>query len=265
MAPNGNFQEAFNIPLEEPRVIDIAFLHRQPKPTFCMLYEDNKMGRHIKTFTVDTREKTCGKGPWMHDHVEFSARILIPVNDSDGGVIVVGQSTITYINNNEDTYSIGMNHRFITAYCALDLTGERFLIGDKDGVLSVLILMRSGNNVNGIVMDNLGQTSIPERICHLQNGLIFIGSVFGDSQLVKLATYSDSSGAQSQNAGDQDQVEVLETYDNIGPIIDMCVVPSERHNQSQVVTCSGGYKDGSLRIIKSGIGIREQVKGDIVE
>lgn len=86
-----------------------------------------------------------------------------------------------------------------------------------------------------------------------------MGSCFGDSQLVKLLSGEGSSSSEEDAAGGSSQVEVLETYDNIGPIIDMCVVPSERNNQSQVVTCSGAYKDGSLRVIKSGIGIREQV------
>ena len=32
--------------------------------------------------------------------------------------------------------------------------------------------------------------------------------------------------------------------------------------QCQVVTCSGAFKDGSLRVIRSGIGIKEQVAMD---
>jgi hypothetical protein len=54
-------------------------------------------------------------------------------------------------------------------------------------------------------------------------------------------------------------VEVLERYVNLGPIVDFCVVDLERQGQGQVVTCSGAYKDGSLRIVRNGIGINEQV------
>ena len=32
----------------------------------------------------------------------------------------------------------------------------------------------------------------------------------------------------------------------------------ERHGQSQIITCSGAYNNGSLRIIRSGIGINEE-------
>ncbi|RZS03823.1 hypothetical protein BHM03_00034050, partial [Ensete ventricosum] len=35
--------------------------------------------------------------------------------------------------------------------------------------------------------------------------------------------------------------------------------------QGQVVTCSGAYKDGSLRIVRNGIGINEQWHGDFFE
>lgn len=262
LGPNGNFQEAFNVAIEEPRLIDIAFLYQQSQPTFCLLFEDNLMGRHFKTYSIDTREKIISNGSWQQNHVEFSARMLIPVNDAAGGVLVVGQSTITYYCNGPNTHSIGMDHKFITAFSPLDTKGERYLLGDKNGVLSVLILLRNevsgakSGDVSGLVLEELGVTSIAERICYIENGVVFIGSCFGDSQLVKLLSNDTSSNS---NVESNQLVEVLETYDNIGPIIDMCVVPSERHNQSQVVTCSGAYKDGSLRVIKSGIGIREQV------
>lgn len=33
--------------------------------------------------------------------------------------------------------------------------------------------------------------------------------------------------------------------------------------QGQIVTCSGGFKDGSLRIIRNGIGINEQAASEL--
>lgn len=69
-------------------------------------------------------------------------------------------------------------------------------------------------------------------------------------QLIKLNFQPDSKGSY---------VEVLERYVNLGPIVDFCVVDLERQGQGQVVTCSGAYKDGSLRVVRNGIGINEQV------
>ena len=38
----------------------------------------------------------------------------------------------------------------------------------------------------------------------------------------------------------------VDTFTNLGPIIDMVVVDLERQGQGQLVTCSGAYKEGML-------------------
>ena len=58
-------------------------------------------------------------------------------------------------------------------------------------------------------------------------------------------------------------VTTMETFTNLGPIVDMCVVDLERQGQGQLVTCSGAYKEGSLRIIRNGIGIHEHATIDL--
>ena len=59
-------------------------------------------------------------------------------------------------------------------------------------------------------------------------------------------------------------MEVLATHTNIGPIRDMCLVDNDRQGgQRQLVTCSGAYKDGSLRVIRSGIGLQEQASLEV--
>lgn len=75
-----------------------------------------------------------------------------------------------------------------------------------------------------------GETSIPECLTYLDNGVVFVGSRLGDSQLVKLNTEPDSSGQY---------VTVMQTFNNLGPIVDMVVVDLERQGQGQLVTCSG--------------------------
>jgi len=83
---------------------------------------------------------------------------------------------------------------------------------------------------------------------------VFVGSLYGDSQLIKLLSEANEEGSH---------VQVMESYANIGPVMDMCVVQSEKQGQSQVVTCSGAFKDGSLRVVRSGIGIQEQASVDV--
>ena len=70
------------------------------------------------------------------------------------------------------------------------------------------------------------------------------------TQLIKLNPHPDENDSC---------VEELKRYVNLGPIDDFCVVDPERQGQGQVVTCSGAYKHGSLRIIRNGIVINEHV------
>lgn len=60
-------------------------------------------------------------------------------------------------------------------------------------------------------------------------------------------------------------IKEVSSFPNIGPIVDMCLADSSSTSNNsggqhrQLVTCSGAYGDGSLRIIRSGIGVHEQV------
>jgi len=104
--------------------------------------------------------------------------------------------------------------------------------------------------------------------------VVYVGSSLADSQLIKLRTESDETG---------NFVEILENFNNLGPIVDFCVVDLDRQGQvkrepfcfegvffegdgraestlsrqGQVVTCSGVGKDGSLRVVRNGVGINE--------
>ena len=113
----------------------------------------------------------------------------------------------------------------------------------------LLLDRRDGQDQPSVKVELLGEISIPECITYLDNGVVFIGSRLGDSQLVKLNTEIDLNGSY---------VTVMQTFNNLGPIVDMVVVDLERQGQGQLVTCSGAYKEGSLRIIRNGIGIQEQ-------
>lgn len=118
----------------------------------------------------------------------------------------------------------------------------------KKKTISRINLDRSTGNFTG-------EIAIPECITYLDNGVLFIGSRLGDSQLIKLNTKADESGSY---------VTVMETFTNLAPILDMCVVDLERQGQGQLVTCSGAFKEGSLRIIRNGIGIQEHASIDLM-
>ncbi len=85
--------------------------------------------------------------------------------------------------------------------------------------------------------------------------MVFVGSKLGDSQLIKLNEHQNES---------KSFINVLETYTNLGPIMDMLVVDIEKQGQGQLITCSGANRSGSLRVIRSGIGIHEMANVELI-
>ncbi|KAM0887190.1 hypothetical protein ACQ4PT_029232 [Festuca glaucescens] len=246
----GQLKEAFDIRLEELQVLDTKFLYGCVKPTIVVLYQDNKDARHVKTYEVALKDKDFVEGPWSQNNLDNGAGLLIHVPAPVGGVIIIGEETIVYCNGNSTFKAIPIKQSIIRAYERVDPDGFRYLLGDNTGTLHLLVLTQEGERVTGLKIEHLGETLIASSISYLDNGVVYVGSRFGDSQLVKLNLQSDATGSF---------VEVLERYVNLGPIVDFCVVDLDRQGQGHVVTCSGAFKDGSIRVVRNGIGINEQV------
>jgi len=142
---------------------------------------------------------------------------------------------------------------------------DRFLIADEDGDLYLLMLSKgttstmSTSIVSKLTIERLGKTSSASAMSYLDNSVVFIGSAYGDSQIIKLHTEQVNTMMSASNELPS-YVEVLEEFTNLGPIVDFCVMDLERHGQGQLVTCSGVGTSGSLRVIRNGIGIREQAQ-----
>ncbi|KAE8688032.1 DNA damage-binding protein 1 [Hibiscus syriacus] len=249
----GQLKEAFNIRLEELQVLDIKFLYGCLKPTIVVLYQDNKDARHVKTYEVALKEKDFVEGPWSQNNLDNGADLLIPVPPPLCGVLIIGEETIVYCSANAFK-AIPIKPSITKAYGRVDADGSRYLLGDHAGLLHLLVITHEKEKVTGLKIELLGETSIASTISYLDNAFVFIGSSYGDSQLIKLNLQPDAKGSF---------VEVLDTYVNLGPIVDFCVVDLERQGQGQVVTCSGAYKDGSLRIVRNGIGINEQASVEL--
>ncbi|BFZ05163.1 hypothetical protein BsWGS_08202 [Bradybaena similaris] len=254
--------KAFSIRLEELNVIDMAFLYGCQNPTVALIHYDQS-GRHVKTYEVSLREreKDFIKGPWKQDNVETMASMLIPIPEPFGGTVIIGQESVTY-HNGENYIAIApaqITLSPINCYGKVDANGSRYLLGNLAGDLLMLILEKEEKMdgtvvVKDLKVESLGVTTIPEKILYLDNGVVFLGSHLGDSQLVKLNSKRDPNGSY---------VQVMETFVNLGPIVDMVVVDLERQGQGQLVTCSGAMKEGSLRVIRNGIGINEHASIDL--
>ena len=232
--------KSFNIRMEETNVTHFAFLNGYEAPTLCLIYQDNQC-RHIKTYEL-TDEKEFRRGPWKQDNVESESNILIPVAEEYGGVIVIGQESIVYILDQNNYTAIappGLKQSSVSCYCQLDV--NRFLIGDMSGRLFILILCREEENKDNnsafkLKLIFLGEISIPQCLAYLDNNYIFVGSRMGDSQLIKL------NEAHTNDSGNY--IEIVDSFVNLAPIVDMLVVDLDKQGQDQLVTCSGFAKEG---------------------
>jgi DNA damage-binding protein 1 len=90
-----------------------------------------------------------------------------------------------------------------------------------NGNLSVLTLEKTGVVVN-LKMNKIGETTIASAITYLDSGYVYIGSQFGDSQLVHIAEQPYENGHY---------LRVIDQFTGLGPIIDFCVVDLEKQGQ----------------------------------
>lgn len=254
--------KSYNIRVEENTLIDFVFLHGYDKPVLCFIYQEDR-SRHLKTYEI-TEDRELRRGPWLQENIESDSSMLIPVSEPYGGVIVVGQESITHIIDQNQYTAIAppeIASSNFSCFCKIDT--NRFLLGDLSGQLFILILhpnvqVASSSSAPvspyGLKLISLGETSVSSCLSYLDNNYVFVGSRFGDSQLIKLK-HDDNDTRK--------YIEIMDTYVSLAPIVDILVVDLDKQGQDQLITCSGAYKEGSLRIIRNGIGINELATIDL--
>ncbi|KAI1708375.1 CPSF A subunit region domain-containing protein [Ditylenchus destructor] len=245
--------KCFNVRFEDHNVTDVAFLENTDKPTIAYFYMDLH-GKHLKICEIDLDEKELMAPLWSQGNIEAEATLLIPIPAPYGGLVIVGKESISYQKSANHYHSISppnIHMSEFNCYARIDKTGERFLLGDVSGRLFMLLLVKDrdptregGLEIKDLKIELLGDISAPECLVYLDNSVAFVGSRYGDSQLIRLST---------EPVEPNNFVNVIDTYNNLAPIRDLVIIDND--GQSQVVTCSGAFKDGSLRIIRSGIGI----------
>lgn len=172
------------------------------------------------------------------------------------------------------------------------------ILGDSFGRLTMISSPNSGGKVAQVQF--LGSTSPPATISHIEGLIFFIGSECGDSQVVQLRPGGSDSSRPSlplpspsavgkgKNKGkskgkakesadmmqvvDEDEeletgtmattfgLDVLQSWNNLGPIRDFCLVQERDASGSYIITASGFNSTGSLRIVRSGVGTEELLK-----
>jgi DNA damage-binding protein 1 len=187
-----------------------------------------------------------------------SALSTLTTSVGTGGLLIIGQMQIMYVSaNNTGTKVLPIEPTLILCHTALPQRAEgdatfQCLLADERGLLYLLDIRRNPQTgaCTSLIMDTMGLTSIATSLIAVSPTVLFVGSRFGDSQLLQICPQRD--------AETNSFLQILEEYTNLGPIVDLDLVDLDRKGQSQVVTCSGTGRDGSIRIVRNGIGIHEQ-------
>lgn len=247
--------------IEEILVVDMCFLHTANKPTLALLYDDNS-SRHLSTIAITLDNSGSGasihKGPFRHTQVEQDTILIVAVPEPLAGILLLGHVNITYHDSkNRSTCSIE-NIVKRTIECVTPIDKHRYLCGDSNGELFLLLLDYNENRIPEermrLATKYLGRTTLPNTLSYIDNYVVFVGSTFGDSELIRIEVSDNNSGQHFTS---------LHQYDNLGPIKDMCIVDFEKQGQGQLVTASGVGTGGSLRIIRNGVGIHEYASIDL--
>ncbi|KAL2267250.1 hypothetical protein VTJ83DRAFT_4527 [Remersonia thermophila] len=210
-----------------------------PDPSASMLIPVRKVEEEIKRHNVR--------------HVE-SAKAHI------GGLVVVGETRLLYIDEmTHATVESALTEASIfVAWAEYNVT--HYLLADDYGGLHLLTLNTEGVVVKGMDVNLIGRTSRASNLVYLGNDLLFVASHYGDSQLFRL---------DLANEDPRQYLQLIQTLSNIGPILDFTIMDMGNRGdegqlaneyssgQARIVTCSGAHKDGTLRSVRSGVGLED--------
>jgi DNA damage-binding protein 1 len=249
-----------------------AFLPRPPAPgeklRLALLHEDYDGHIRLKIrelvasgtkegdeFSVELEDDSSGNPSHPMD---LGASHLIAIPGPPYGLLILGETSISYFNDSNYTI-LTRPLEEATIFVAWErVDDQRYILADDYGKLYLLMLiMASTNEVQEWKIDELGETSRASVLVYLDAGSIFLGSHQGDSQLIRIV-----EGAQGGT------IEVVQTFPNIGPILDFTIMDMGNRSgdgqtneyssgQARIVSGSGAYKDGSLRSVRSGVGMEE--------
>jgi len=251
--PTDYSREAYNIRIGD-NVHEIVFLDGCTTPTIACLHGRDSGYLRALEIHQDVNPVEASHEVWQIEiKASFGTRI-VAVPAPLCGVLVIGEDTITYVSNppRGELPSVRIPSSLSKQTVGrVDHDGSRYLLGDDTGALRLLVLEKDQNRVSGLKIEELGTTSISSAISYLDNGFVFIGSRFGDSQLIELLKEMDPESKMN--------LRVMATYPNIGPIKDFILVEDEKESRKVVVTCSGL----SLRVIRKGTSVVEQASVQI--
>jgi DNA damage-binding protein 1 len=266
-----------------------TFIHSETgHPKVAFLYQsradslDSKLA--IYRLTSDDKDTTAGRFDPNKDR-ELSmeiedpgATLLIPVDKVEderrhhmrnvgaakahlGGILIVGESKITYV----DDITTGKVHTRVpssTIFVAwAKYNNTNYILGDDYGSIYLLTLLLEGDVVINLTVNHLGKASRASCLEYIQeHGLLFVGSQSGDSQVYKVDFQAEDPARY---------LTLVQRMGSIGPVLDFAVMDMGNREddkqlgneyssgQARIVSGSGAHRDGSLKSVRSGVGLED--------
>ncbi|OAA66753.1 uv-damaged DNA-binding protein [Niveomyces insectorum RCEF 264] len=177
-----------------------------------------------------------------------------------GGLLVVGETRLLYIDDTTN-HTVEAPLRAATIFVAwARYDATHYFLGDNYGSLHLLTILAEGTAVTGLNVSQIGKTSRAAALVYVEaRRMLFVGSHSGDSQLFKVDLTSSTDNFCA----------LVQVMRNIGPILDFTVMDMGNREvdkqlaneyasgQARIVTGSGVHKDGSLRSVRSGVGLED--------
>ncbi|ODA77921.1 hypothetical protein RJ55_06524 [Drechmeria coniospora] len=181
-----------------------------------------------------------------------------------GGLLVVGETLLTYFDSlNYSTVSAPLRQpKIYVAWAQYDSTG--YFLSDDYGRMDLLTIKTASESTGVVVTgmsvspikfpDGTTVTSRASSLVYMGRDLLFLASHHGDSQLLRVDVASKT-------------MTLVQTLSNNGPILDFALMDMGNREgdrqqgnefssgQARVVAGCGAYHDGSLRSIRSGVGL----------
>lgn len=262
----GTLGEPVPTRIPELNVRASCFLHRRKEkdnPQLALLHEDSMGKVRLKLREIHYSAALKWEEPGTTDmdkeidvkgELELGASHLIPLGAPAYGCLVLGETSISYcdeFDHNLHTEPLKEATIFV-AWEQID--DQRFVLADEYGKLYLLmVVLNHKHDVESWQLDVLGETSRASTLVYLDGGRIFVGSHQGNSQVIQIAERS---------------MDVIQTFPNIAPILDFTVMDMGNRSseaqvneyssgQARIVIGSGAFKDGSLRSVRSGVGLED--------
>jgi len=135
--------------------------------------------------------------------------------------------------------------------CWTQIDKQRWLLADDFGKLFFLMIEVIDFQVSSWRLDPVGVASKASCLVYLDDGYVFVGSHSGDSQVVHI---------------EEEGIRIVQTFPNIAPILDFTIMdlgrggeggqaPEFSSGQARVVAASGAWQDGTIRSVRSGVGL----------